>query len=136
MVKQRKTIDSSGDWFVEPSIVRLDIGDGQWIDVKRELTVGESMAVQQRLIKTVRADGRIEPDLKEVWKANICAYIVGWSLMRNGSPVKFTFDAVDNLSKSAWERISAAVSAHIETGEQALGKPGGSMSSTASPSAE
>ena len=56
-------------------------------------------------------------------------------LMKNDQ-VKFTFDAVDNLSKSAWERISAAVLAHIETGEQGLGKPGGSMSSTDSPSAE
>jgi hypothetical protein len=135
MIKQRK-VGKSEEWFVEPSVVRLDIGDGHWLDVKRELTVGESMAVQQRLIKTVRADGRIEPDLKEVWKANICAYIVHWSLMRNGSPVKFTFDAVDNLSKSSWERISAAVLEHIEAGEAAMGKLGGSMSSTDLPSAE
>lgn len=134
MVKRKSEV--TGDWFVEPSIVRLDIGDGQWLDVKRELTVGESMAVQQRLIKSVRADGRIEPDLKEVWKANICAYIVGWSLTRNDVPVKFSFDSVDNLSKAAWERISAAVMKHIEAGELAMGKPGGSMSSTASPSAD
>ncbi len=135
-MKSNKAVQVVDQWFVEPSIVRLDLGDAQWIDVKRELTVGESMAVQQRLIKSVRADGRIEPDLKEVWKANICAYIVNWSLTRQGVAVKFSFDAVDNLSKVSWERISAAVLQHIEANERERGKPIGSMSSTDSPSAE
>jgi hypothetical protein len=40
MIKQRK-VGKSDEWFVEPSVVRLDIGDGHWLDVKRELTVGE-----------------------------------------------------------------------------------------------
>jgi hypothetical protein len=127
---------SINSWFVEPAVVRVALAEGEWLDLKRELTVGESMAVQQRLIKTVRTDGRVEPDLKEVWKANICAYIVGWSLTRNGSPVPFSFDAVDNLSKSAWERISQVVTAHIEAGDAAMGKPSGSTSSTDSVSAE
>jgi hypothetical protein len=127
---------SINSWFVEPAVVRVALAEGEWLDLKRELTVGESMAVQQRLIKTVRTDGRVEPDLKEVWKANICAYIVGWSLTRNGSPVPFSFDAVDNLSKSAWERISQVVTAHIDAGDAAMGKTTGSTSSTDSVSAE
>lgn len=132
----KRKLQSINSWFVEPAVVRVALAEGEWLDLKRELTVGESMAVQQRLIKTVRTDGRVEPDLKEVWKANICAYIVGWSLTRNGSPVPFSFDAVDNLSKSAWERISQVVTAHIDAGDAAMGKHTGSTSSTDSVSAE
>lgn len=133
----RRKVQSINNWFVEPSVVRVSLDDsGAWLDLKRELTVGESMAVQQRLIKTVRSDGRVEPDLKEIWKANICAYIVGWSLTRNNQPVPFSFDAVDNLTKSAWERISQVVTEHIDSNERAVGKPIGSTSSKDSVSAE
>ena len=132
----KRKVQSINNWFVEPSVVRVSLDDGQWLDLKRELTVGESMAVQQRLIKTVRADGRVEPDLKEIWKANICAYIVGWSLTRNDQQVPFSFDAVDNLTKSAWERISQVVTAHIEAGDKTAGKPTGSTLSKDSVSAE
>jgi hypothetical protein len=127
---------SSVSWFVDPELVQLDLGDGLWVQVKRELTVGESMAIQQALIKSVRADGRVEPDLSQVWKANICAYLVDWNLERHGKRVPYSLDAVDNLSKQAWDRISSAVTAHIDEMDAQRGKLIGSTSRPDSPSAD
>lgn len=126
---------ASDVWFVDPDVVQLDLGDGLWLKVKKELTVGESMAVQQALIKSVRADGRVEPDLSQIWKANICAYIIDWNLERHGKRVPYSLDAVDSLSKPAWERVAAVVNAHVDASEAARGKLIGSTSNSGSPSA-
>ena len=125
-------------WFVQPATVDLDLGDGYTVTVKRELTVGESMAVQQSLVKSVRANGTVEPDLAAIWKANTVAYIVDWNLTDDhGKLVPFSVAAVDSLAKPAWDRIEAAVKAHIEAPEVARGEnPTASMSAPGSASAE
>lgn len=125
-------------WFVQPTTVDLDLGDGYTVTVKRELTVGESMAVQQSLVKSVRANGTVEPDLAAIWKANTVAYIVEWNLTDDsGRVVPFTAAAVDSLAKPAWDRIEAAVRAHIEAQEVARGEnPTASTSAPGSASAD
>lgn len=124
-------------WFVEPSTVTLDLGDGFWVEVKKELTVRESAEVQASLVKTVQASGKVEPDFQQLWKANTCAYIVDWNLEQKGKKVAFSTSAVDNMSRAGWDRVQAAVQAHIEAMEAAReGKAGGSTSKPASPSAE
>lgn len=136
-MSKAKVLKGPSAWFVEPATDRLDLGDGYWVEVKRELTVREAADVQASLIKSVRADGRVEPDFGEVWKANIVAYLVDWNLDRHGKPVPFTPAAVDNLSKAAWGRIEQAVQAHLDAQEAArAGKSIGSTSTSASPSAE
>lgn len=131
-----KKTAAAAEWFVEPEVVQLELGNGLWLKVKRELTVGESMQVQQALIKSVRADGRVEPDLSQIWKANICAYIVDWNLERQGQRVPYSLDAVDSLSKAAWDQVSKTVTAHIDAMESARGKLIGSTSNSGSPSAD
>lgn len=126
-----------GRWFVQPATVDLDLGDGYTVTVKQELTVGESMAVQQSLVKSVRANGTVEPDLAAIWKANTIAYIVDWNLTdHNGRRVTFSPAAVDSLSKAAWDVIEAAVKAHIEAQEASRAEnPTGTTSAPVSPSA-
>ena len=125
-------------WFVQPATVDLDLGDGYTVTVKRELTVGESMAVQQSLVKSVRANGTVEPDLAAIWKANTVAYIVDWNLTDDhGKLVPFSVAAVDSLAKPAWDRIEAAVKAHIEAQEASRGEnPTATTSAQGSASAE
>lgn len=123
-------------WFVTPETTRLDLGDGFWVEVKQQLTVKESAQVQASLIKSVESSGRVEPNFQELWKARIAAYIVDWNLSHNGKAVPFTSAAVDNMSKPAWDRLEAVIQQHIEAMEGLQeGKPTGSTSKPASPSA-
>lgn len=100
--------------FVQPEVVRLDLSDGDWLDVRRELSTGEARRAMAKTIKTMRADGRIEPDLEMLGRAEITAYIVDWSFVDgNDKRVPFTDAAMDNLTQDAYAEIETAVRAHI-----------------------
>lgn len=100
--------------FVQPEVVRLNLSDGDWLDVRRELSTGEARRAMAKTIKTMRADGRIEPDLEMLGRAEIEAYIVDWSFVdAQDKRVPFSDAAMHNLTQSAYEEIEAAVRAHI-----------------------
>lgn len=109
--------------FVKPEVVRLNLSEGDWLEVKKELTVGEARAVMASMVKTMRADGRIEPDLSKVGKAEIAAYIVDWSFVdESDKRVPYSSNALDNLTVSTFDEIEASVKAHIASVEAARGK--------------
>ena len=80
-------------WFVEPETVRLDVSDGQWIEIKQELTWAEdealaAVAVQgMRLVDPddigdeLRRTQEIGVDMSLVNVAKLAMYIVDWSLV-------------------------------------------------------
>jgi hypothetical protein len=109
-------------WFVQPEAVRLDLGDGDWLLVKKRLTVGEQRRAMAMLVSEVRGDGRITPNFEMVGKANVLSYLVDWSLMLNDRRVAIDDEAkkaaaVNNLSPEAFDVIAKAIDAHIESME-------------------
>lgn len=109
--------------FVRPQVTRLELSDGDWLEVRRELTVGEQRTAMSKIVKTMRADGRIEPDLQQVGKAEIAAYILDWSFTdENDKRVPYSDAALDNLTTSAFQEIETAVRAHIAAVEADRGK--------------
>lgn len=109
--------------FVQPEIVRLELSEGDWLDVRRELSTGEARRAMARTIKSMRADGRIEPDLEMLGRAEIAAFIVDWSFVdANDKRVPFTDAALDNLTQDAYAEIETAVRAHMAAVEEERGK--------------
>jgi len=104
--------------FVKPEIVRLNISCNDWIDVKRELTTGEARRALARTIKSMRADGRIEPDIEMLGRSEIAAYLVDWSFVdANDKRVPCTDAALDSLTQPSYLEIETAVRAHIASVE-------------------
>jgi len=109
-----------GSWFVKPETVRIDIDEGQWIRVKKRLTVGEERKSHAALVKEVRQDGRITPNMEMMGKAEVMAYLIDWSLCDDeGAPIKLDTegklaDAIDSLSPEHFKIISSAISTHID----------------------
>ncbi len=107
-------------WFVQPETVRLDLGDGDWLLVKKRLTVGEQRKSLASAFSEFRTDGRVTANLEMLGKREALAYLVDWSLCDDaGKPVRIDTDAkrvaaIDNLSPEAFDIISAAVAAHVE----------------------
>lgn len=100
--------------FVQPEIVRLELSDGDWLEVRKELSIGEARRAMARTIKTMRADGRIEPDIEMVGRAEIAAYIVDWSFVdAQDKRVPYSDAALDNLTGDTYNEIETAVRAHI-----------------------
>lgn len=109
--------------FVTPDSRRIDIGDGDWIEVKKRLTNGELRKAQASAIKTVQgfgAEARYTPDSDVLGKAEVLAYLLDWSLEGlDGKRVRIDTEdkkrsAIDNLDPADFDIISTAVSKHVE----------------------
>lgn len=74
---------------------RLELSDGDWIDVRRELSVGdEQMVIRLGFDVKVFATGKTEmtPRVEMVQVARLVVGIVGWSLIDEEGPVRLSPD--------------------------------------------
>lgn len=100
--------------FVTPRTERLPLSNDQWIDVKRELNAGEHRRMFARQIKDYDGGGHAKYDPEQVGFARISAYLLAWSLTRNGQPVPVSDDAIDALDQPTYLEISDALAKHEE----------------------
>lgn len=115
--------------FVSPETVRivLDASKDEWIEVKKELTVGEDFAFRTAGLGRKRSDESVEIDWEKRASARVMAYLVDWSEKR-----KLTQSAVLQLDPHEFERIDAAILGHMErmAAEKNAPAPNGASSLT------
>ena len=101
--------------FVQPEIVRLELSDGDWVDVKKRLTVGEERTAYQAIIGEVnQKTGWRRPNVEMVGIAEMVAYIVRWSFRDvNDSPVAVTVDAIKQMDSESFNEIEKALETHV-----------------------
>jgi hypothetical protein len=128
--------------FVQPEIVRLELSDGDWVDVKKRLTVGEERAAFQAIVGEVnQATGWRRPNVEMVGIAEMVAYIVRWSFRdAQDLPVPVSVTAIKQLDAVSFNEIEKALEAHVAAVEAELaalknGKDGENKSVATSPSA-
>jgi len=126
--------------FVKPQTVRLELSDGDWIEVKKELNAGEHRRVFGRLVKDMRAGERAQLDPEQVGLTKVVEYLVAWSLEDNGKPVEVTEGAINSLDAQTFGEIVKAIDAHeaavdAEIEARKNDTDGGKVSSPISPSA-
>jgi hypothetical protein len=133
--------------FVQPDVVRLEISDGDWIEIKRELTVGEQKGMAAKAVKRMSLDvgetTQYDWDPVSVPFAAVEAYLVGWSFseqvydkdgkpeMENGKPVtkpiELSPEAIRSLDGATFDEIQGAINNHVEKlaeGKKASGGKG------------
>lgn len=126
--------------FVQPSVVRLPLSDGEYIDVKQELTAGEQRRIFSGLVKEHRAGETALLDSEQVGKTKLLEYLVGWSLVGlDGHPEPVSASAIDHLDVDTYREIVQAIEAHDERVEAARaarknGQGGEKVSPAISPS--
>lgn len=108
--------------FVQPEIVRLTLSDGDWIDVKKRLTVGEERAAFQAIVGEVnQATGWRKPNVEMVGVAEMVAYIVRWSLRdANDLPVAVSVDTIKALDSASFTEMEKALEQHVAAVEAEL----------------
>jgi hypothetical protein len=75
--------------FVSPAIVRLPLSGGDWIEVKKRLSVSDERESMQQIMGEVGPDGWRRPNVKMIGIAEVLAYLVDWSFRdAQGQPVK------------------------------------------------
>jgi hypothetical protein len=102
--------------FVQPKIVRLPLTEGQWIDVKRELSYGEQTDMFASMRKQFGAGTVPVLDTTLIGRARMAAYLLAWSFVdAEGTPVPVSPAAINNLDGETAREIAAALEAHDET---------------------
>ena len=106
--------------FVIPEVVRLDLSDGDWIEVKRRLTNGErrrlnTAGLSKSLLIGGDASNEVDIDFAEFGTARALTYIVDWSFRDgNGLRVEVTREAYESLDEETADEIDKALDAHVE----------------------
>ena len=112
--------------FVDPRTVRIDLSDGDWIEVKARLAYGEQQRMLGAVIGGVSLDDsaaginlqNVPINLEKFSVARLSAWIVDWSFTRDGKRVEVTGDAIAALDPDTATEIDAALKAHIEAIEK------------------
>lgn len=122
-------------WFASPDTVRLDLPGGQWIEIKRELTVKEERQVIGAFVRATQRDPETGEAVTHVntegLGAKVKAFLVDWSLRdAQDKPVKCTPQAVDALTPAAFALIDAAIDAYLEQRDSEKNAPGETPSAT------
>jgi len=122
------------------------VEDGDWIEVKRELTNGEARRSFSKLVKEMHFNERAQVDPEQVGLAKVVEYLVAWSFVGeasdrfpDGEPIPVSESAIDNLDAASYGEIESAIDWHEEQTVKARearknGRGDGARSSQPSPS--
>ena len=108
--------------FVQPEVQRLSLSDGDWIEVKKRLSVGEERAAFQAIVGEINpSSGWRRPNVEMLGIAEMAAYIVAWSF-RDGDdrPVAVSVSAIKQLDSETFKEIEALLEQHVAAIDAAL----------------
>lgn len=114
--------------FIEPKTVRLEISDGDWIEVKERLSYGEQQRLASGAFDKVSKLGQNEAefsmDMERYNVLRLQTWIVDWSFVdARGKQVRVTPQAIAALDPDTVAEIDAALTAHIESLEAQKNAP-------------
>ena len=123
--------------FVVPNTVRVELSDGDWVELKDRLTYGEQQRLASsaltRMTNSGGADAGIELDFENHSLMRMETWLVDWSFVGlNGKPVSITRAAIAALDPDTAAEIDAAITKHveeIEAAKNAVEKPGSAAAS-------
>jgi hypothetical protein len=101
--------------FVRPEVDRIALSDGDWIEVKRKLTVGERRGILSRAARGgVSTDGKVvHIDGAEMAFGRLEAWLLEWSFVdEKDKPMKLSPEALRNLDPDTFAEIEDAIDAH------------------------
>lgn len=104
-------------WFVRPETVRLDLSEGQWVEIKEQLSYGEDQKLTGLLVTSVRPgdDGNVVGGNYGVYAVRkLLSWITDWSLRdADDKPVEVSLASIENLTPDAAEAINEAINAYL-----------------------
>ena len=99
--------------FVQGDIVRLPLSEGDYVDVKKELTAGEMRRVFAKQLKPSALGEPTLLDPEQVGRAELSEYVLAWSFVdAQGKPVPVSDAAIDMLDVDSYRELQTALDAH------------------------
>ncbi len=123
--------------IVKPETVKLDLPDGEWIEIKKELNYGEQAEMSASAMRGGKLNpttGYIEPDSEtfaSFASAKIVAYMIDWSLKDdNGKSVPYSAEMLKALDVASVAAIRKAVNDYTDKAEEESPKESPASSDT------
>jgi len=109
--------------FVMPDVVRIDLTDGDWIEIKKELSVGDAKRIQNAAITFVGGDinddRKFGVDMERASIEQVLVWLVEWSFRNEkDKPVSITRESIRSLDQESFEEIENAITSYAETLEK------------------
>jgi hypothetical protein len=117
--------------FVQPDETEKILlnGSDEWIRVKKELTIADQIALDTAGFSRDAA-GTIGVDFKANILARVLIYLVDWSEKRDIGDESRKRRAIESLAPEDFNRIDAAIRAHVEAMSQEKKQTNGSPTTT------
>jgi len=107
--------------FVLPETERLELSEGDWIEVKKRLTYGEQQRLAGGALRPKLTDGEIDIslDLETHSILRLSIWIIDWSFCdAKDKQVEVSRDAIASLDPDTVEEIETVLTAHIRALEE------------------
>lgn len=88
------------------------VEDGYWVEVKPQLTAGESRRAFAKLSKEMGFNERAKVDVEQLGWAKVVEYVLGWNLCDENGTVPYSEEALANLLPPVYGVIEEAVDRH------------------------
>ena len=103
--------------FVSPDTKRLDLSDGDWCEVKEQLTYKEQQQLSGAMLRSIKGaegDQEMGIDFGRYAVLRLKTWLVDWSFRdANDKPVPVSPAAIENLDPDAAAEIGEAIDKHI-----------------------
>ena len=129
------------DRFVDPEVVRVELSDGDWLDVKKRLGTGERLTLKSAAFGRMAAgpsaggergttEAEIGVDYRRYYITQVRIWVVGWSFTKKGKPVPVSDATIAALDEETFDEIEVALNAHMEAMEAAKKRVSGTTPTT------
>ena len=109
--------------FASTESVRLPLSDGDWIEIKEELSAKDARESFGQVVREYDKDGMPVLDPEKVGFPRVMAYLLDWSFTdADGKPVAVSAAAVNALTYDDYNEIQKAITAHETAREAARSK--------------
>jgi hypothetical protein len=103
--------------FIVPNTKRLDLSDGDWVEIKEQIGYGEAQRLSGAMLRTVKTaagDNEVGVDFARYAVLKLQTWLVDWSFRDEADkPVPLSPAAIENLDPEAAEAINDAIDAHL-----------------------
>jgi len=98
-----------GEFFADSESVRIDFPDGQWVDVKEELSQADSDYIMSQMAKTEGEGVGLKPDIRLGQMPLLERSIIGWSFTDKGQPIPVNQETISTLRVKYRSRVLAEI---------------------------
>jgi len=111
--------------FVSPEVVRLELSDGDWIEVKKRLGIAAQKRIESAMIRGVQGsdiqrganprDVELRLDTTAAYIAKLKAYLLDWSFKgADDKPVRVSDSAIENLDPDTADEIITVLNKFLD----------------------